>query len=377
MYIQPKKKRRSRPGRVILMLALIGLGVYALLWRRDEWLQPIHLGPTPAPTPSAQDLMLEAEVLYRDGELNGAIEVYAHIAEIDPTNPEPLAQQARLLTFRRRTAEAVEVARKAVERDEESAVARAALCMALDWHAEADDRLYQEALEECLAAVDLDPSYTEAHAYLAEVYADLGHWSRALEEGQLAVSLDDSSVDAHRNLAYALERQGKYRQAIEEYTRAIQLHPRLAVLYIAAGRNYAYLNKHNDAIAQYERATVIDPDAADAWDYLGWAYVMRGDRDRAIVVLEKAIEADPNYAPAYGHLGLAYYMQQDYEDAIPAFKKALELGDTKPEYYYEIGLAYVFLDQCKDARPWLLQALEIDPYSGPALEGLSRCPEGK
>ena len=43
------------------------------------------------------------------------------------------------------------------------------------------------------------------------------------------------------------------------------------------------------------------------------------------------------------------------------------------EYYYELGLSYVYLGMCDKAIPWLEKALEIDPYSEPALWGLSEC----
>jgi tetratricopeptide (TPR) repeat protein len=98
--------------------------------------------------------------------------------------------------------------------------------MALDWDAGAGDQAkLQEALSSCLTAIDLNPGYAEAHAYLAEVYADLGQAKQAAESARLAVSLDDSSAFAHRDLGYALEKQNRYNDAVAEYQRAIQLHP--------------------------------------------------------------------------------------------------------------------------------------------------------
>ncbi len=373
MYIRPPKKRRSSPLRVLILAALAAAGIYFLAFKRDT-IQPIQIGPAPTPTPSAADLMAEADDLYWEGDLDGAMVKYSEAAALDPTDPTPYVWWSFLLTLRGRTEEAVDKAREAVGVAPDSAQALAALCMALDWDAGVgeEDKL-QEALSACLTAVDLEPSYAEAHAYLAEVYADLGQKKTALETARLAVTLNDSSPFAHRDLGYALEKNRKYREAVAEYQRASQLHPRLAQPYIDLGRIHVSHNRYKDGLAAYEKATVVDPLSAHAYDALGWAYFHTGDYRRAVVVFEKAIEADPTSAEAYGHLGLTYYVLRNYEDAIVAYKKAFDLGSDELEYYYELGLSYVYLDRCDEARPWLEKAIEIDAAAYPAWEGLDIC----
>jgi superkiller protein 3 len=377
MYIRPQKKRRSSPVRILILLALIAAGAYILIYRREDVLEPIQIGPTPTPTPTAREIMAEAHELYLEGDLDGAIATYEEAAALDPEDPESYTWLSLLLTLRGHTEAAVEMARKGVGVAPDSAAAMAALCMALDWDAAGlDQAKLQEALGACLSATDLDPTYAEAHAFLAEVYADLGRSGDAVEEGQLAVSLDNNSVFAHRNLGYALESQRKYRDAVAEYQRAAQIHPRLAQPYIDMGHIHKAYNRYKDALAAYEKATVVDPNSAYAQFWLGRAYFDTGDYQRAAVVLQKATELDPTYAPAFGQLGLTYYVLRNYEDAIPAYKAAIDLGTTNPEFYYELGLSYVYLDRCDEAIPWLEQAVQLDPTAWPAWEGLDLC-EGK
>ena len=376
MYIRPRKKRRSSPIRVLILLALVCIGGYILIWRRDM-LEPIQIGPTPTPTPTAGDVMARAHDLYLEGDLDGALAGYVDAASMEPDNPIAYVWWSHILILRDRTTEAVDKARQAVGIAPDSAEALAALCMALDWDTEiGDEAKLQEALSTCLSAIDLDPGYAEGHAYLAEVYADLGQYARAEEEGRLAVSLDDASTFAHRDLGYALQKQRKFKEAIAEYQRASQIQPRLAQPYIDLGHLYRSDNRTKDAIASYEKATVVDPNNAYALDNLGWwAYFQSGDYQRAAVELKKAVEADPTYIPAYGHLGLTYYVLRNYEDAVEAYKTAIDLGSTAVEHYYELGLAYAYLDRCDEARPWLLKAVEINPNAGPAWDGLDMCPE--
>ncbi|RPI53235.1 MAG: tetratricopeptide repeat protein [Chloroflexi bacterium] len=373
MYIRPTKRRQSSPLRVLILLILVAAGGYVLVYRRDM-IKPIQVGPTPTPTPTAGDVMAEAQGLYQAGDLDGAIAKYSEAAELDPTQSAPYTWWAHLLTLRGRSDEAIQKARQAVGLAPDSAPALAALCMALDWDAGAGDQAQlQDALSSCLSATDLEPTYAEGHAFLAEVYADLGQTSQAVEAARLAVSLDDSSPFAHRDLGYAFEKQRKYAEAVAEYQRASQIHPRLAQPYIDLGRIHMSYSRYNDALAALEKATVVDPNSAHAFDSLGWAYFQTGDHQRAAVVLKKATEVDPDYLPSFGHLGLTYYVLRNYEDAITAFKRALDLGSTELEYYYEIGLSYAYLDRCSEARPWLEKAVEMDASAWPAWEGLEMC----
>jgi tetratricopeptide (TPR) repeat protein len=373
MYIRSPKKKRSSPIRIFILLILVAVGAYFLIVRRDL-ITPIQIGPTPTPTPTAGDVMAQAHELYLEGDLDGAIAEYSKAAALEPADPMPLVWWSHLLTLRGRTSEAVEKAREAVGIAPDSAEALSALCMALDWDAGPGEQAkLQEALGACLSATDLDPGYAEAHAYLSEVYADLGKKGQALESARLAVSLDDSSVFAHRDLGYALEKNRGYRDAVAEYQRASQLHPRLAQPYIDLGRIHKSHNRYKDALSAYEKATVVDPNGAYALYSLGVAYHETGDHQRAVVVFQKATEVDPTFAPAFGRLGLAYYILRNYEDAISAYRAAIDLGIENVEYYYELGLAYVYLERCDEAIPWLEKAIEIDSTAWPAWEGLDLC----
>jgi protein O-GlcNAc transferase len=235
-------------------------------------------------------------------------------------------------------------------------------------------RQYIEAIAACLQAIDIEPFYAEAHAYLAEAYIDDGRWERALETARYAVELDGASVDVLRNLGYVLEMQGRYDEAIAAYQEAISLHPRLAFLYVHVGRNYRVLGDMEAAIHQFEQAAAADPGDAEARDELGWTYYQLGEHERAMSALEQALEVDPTYVSAHGHLGMIYYTRRNYEGAIERFQRAIDLGGDKAEYCYYLGLCHAYLEDCDQARFWLTKTLEIDPQSSLALQALELCP---
>ena len=158
-----------------------------------------------------------------------------------------LIWQARLQILQGQTAKAVALGESAVELNP-SAFNLGVLAMALDWNGD-----YDEAMEAALKAVDKDPVLAEAHAFLAEVYADKNNWWMALQEAETAVKLNEHSAIAQRNLGYVLERQARPDDAIEAYNRAAEFEPHLGYIYIGAGNAYLALGDYEKAIEQFQK----------------------------------------------------------------------------------------------------------------------------
>jgi tetratricopeptide (TPR) repeat protein len=376
-------RRRSRWPLILLLIALAGSLIYALVstgmltmkqGRAEVSLSPRNpfkpTLPSPTPTRTALSYLAEAEDLYKAGKLTAAGQAYARGTELEPNNDEAYQWQAWLSILRGRPNEAVPLARKAVAL-KPSAMNLGILAMALDWTEQ-----YDEAMDTALKAMDKDPLSAEAHAFLAEVYADKNNWFRAAEEAQSAVKLNPNSPIAQRNQGYVLERQGRYKDAIAAYEKAAALAPYLGYIYISAGNTYLAEGDYENALAEFQKAADANPDTPAGYDALGHASLVAGDPDRAIAVLKKAIEMDPTYGPAHAHLGGVYYARLNYEAAIESFQRAVDLGVRSEEYLYEFGLCYLYLDDCKNATIWLKKALEINPDSKPARDGLQLCEKG-
>jgi tetratricopeptide (TPR) repeat protein len=323
MYLQTRRRprrRRSSPVRVVILLILIGAGVYLIVGLEQEEIENPFAAP-PTPTRSALSYALDGDEYYTQGDLTQAIAAYRQALALDPDDPLLHVALARLLVFDGQPEEGVQRAEEAVEVAPDNARAWAVLALAYDWSGRAG-----EAIDAGERAVELDPALAEAHAYLAEAYADGMRWADAMEVIETAVQLDESSVDVHHSFGWVLETQGDYQGAAEEYDRAIELQPNLSHLYIAAGRNYAWLDDLETAIDRYRRATEIEPDDPGGYDRLGWAYCINGDRERARMSLEDAIEVDPEFASAYGHMAACYWRYRDWESAIQYFEPAIDLA---------------------------------------------------
>jgi tetratricopeptide (TPR) repeat protein len=353
---------------IIVLAPLLIIGIYLLSTRTRFFENPFDpFPPTPTPTRSAISFLAEAEDHYRTGRFRPALDAYAQVASLEPENSEAYRQQAWLHILLGHADRAVPLAEKAVAVDD-TAMNKAILAMALDW-----DGRYEDAIEVALEAVEQEPLLPEAHAILAEVYADKNNWERALEEAEKAVELDPGSPIALRNLGYVLDNQGRHDEALQYLAQAFEQAPHLAYIPVTAGNAYLALNDYPNMIAEYEKAVQANPDNAAVLDKLGHAAAISGDPDRGLSVLKKAIEIDPEYGLSYAHLARIYYTQLNWEAAIENFHTAFEFGVENEEFYYELGLSYAYLDDCTNAVKWLEKALEVNPESAPAQQGIRRC----
>jgi tetratricopeptide (TPR) repeat protein len=145
-------------------------------------------------------------------------------------------------------------------------------------------------------AIQLDPTFADAHAWLAISYVfgwsyfgetTETHRSLALASAQTAVSLDPENAGASAILGYVL-----------------------------------FLENGPDAGAsELELALKLDPNHADAWAFLG---VMRGfavSASEGIDYLRKAFSLNP-HPPGwyYWHLGLVEYAAGRYKDAAETLR---------------------------------------------------------
>ena len=126
-------RRRSSLRRVLILLILVGAGVFLIINQNDVR-QRIIPPPTPTATRTARSYIVEAESLAQTGDLKKATSAYIQAVSLEPENVEALITLSRLLAYTDRTADAVKWAERAVQAAPNSAPAQAALAMALNFH---------------------------------------------------------------------------------------------------------------------------------------------------------------------------------------------------------------------------------------------------
>jgi tetratricopeptide (TPR) repeat protein len=398
-------RRRSSLRRVLILLILVGAGVFLIINQNDVR-QRIIPPPTPTATRTARSYIVEAESLAQTGDLKKATSAYIQAASLEPENIEALITLSRLLAYTDRTADAVKWAERAVQAAPDSAPAQAALALALNFQfdkllqqgrpVEADKTL-QQAFTVAKNAVTIDPKYPEGQAYLAELYAETDDLENAVVSIQKALALDSNRAEVQRAYGTVLEYQGKYTDAAEAYRQAIVRAPNVAYLYLLLGRAYRTLTRIDSslwasALETFKKGARVDPTDVRLLDEWGWVHYALDEFRDAQEVLENAVKIDPQAWSPRSHLAATYFQRTQYEDAIDSFKQALDLMnktfdadhycvtaktpscDRLVQAYITLGYAYFQLKQCAPGGLGAFRkALIIRPDNPGAQGGYNEC----
>ena len=167
----------------------------------------------------------------------------------------------------------------------------------------------QEAHDELLLLIQLEPLSGYAHVILSFFGISSGRLSEAVEHGRRGVELDPNSYLAHWSLAVALECNAQYEEAAAAAERALAISGRHSWALTTLVSIYAAWDKPDHARAVYREL-----EARSAGDYvqpsmLAPAAAAVGERDRAIAFAQQALDdKDPLFVtlartwPGYGQL---------------------------------------------------------------------------
>ena len=137
------------------------------------------------------------------------------------------------------------------------------------WHRLTATETNIEARDLLQRAIELDPKFASAHAFLALTHGldYLNRWSasppgsieQAEEAATLAVALDDSDPVAHWALGLVNLYTRRHDGAIREAERAIVLNPNFAEGHVSLGEALHYSGRSAEALACFDRAEALNP----------------------------------------------------------------------------------------------------------------------
>ncbi len=159
----------------------------------------------------------------------------------------------------------------------------------------------------------------------ASLTQSLKQFDSARESFVKAINLDPTYADAHFNLGNALASQSQHREAVECFKRAIALKPGFAKALQNRGASQEQLGELDAAEESYRRALESDPEYRSVQTNLGLVMAVCGRRE-GIRILEEILERDPGSADAHWNLSVALLTQGDYLRAWPEFEWRWESG---------------------------------------------------
>jgi tetratricopeptide (TPR) repeat protein/tRNA A-37 threonylcarbamoyl transferase component Bud32 len=151
---------------------------------------------------------------------------------------------------------------------------------------------YFKASKALARAVDIDPSYTMAHAYLAEAWYELDYLERAKDELLKTMAARASLPDVESTRLDAIQQtvMGEFKAAVERYQTVVSMAPpeeRVDALFDLA-RAEERNRDTKKAMATYSEATGLDAQNAAVWLRLGELQARTGAQEDAGRSLDRA-----------------------------------------------------------------------------------------
>jgi TolB-like protein/DNA-binding winged helix-turn-helix (wHTH) protein/Tfp pilus assembly protein PilF len=218
---------------------------------------------------------------------------------------------------------------------------------------------YLRAKDAALKAVELDDALAEAHGSLALIKSSYDwDWSGADKEIRRAIELNPSYPDAHRLHAEVLWQTGRLNEAIAETKRNLELDPISLGNNVDLGVEYFLARQYDQVISQERKVLELDPNYIDAYYFRGIAYLKKSMLEEGKADLEKGLAIAPASELALTGVGYGYAVTGRRAEAHRVLDKLNEL--SKHKYVSPIWRVKIYagLEEKDKAFEWLEKAYE-------------------
>ncbi len=260
---------------------------------------------------------------------------------------------------------ALETARKAVELEPQSGLARGHLAMAFFFN----NRLV-EAGTQAKRAVELNPNSVAARVTLGEVALARGEATDAEREAAQAVALDPMLPQAHYLLGVAQASKRDYSHARRSLAKSLELAPdflpsasALAHVYVATGQSKEAVSLLTGLLPRY-------PQSDEVLAALGSVSYQNASYTQAEGYFRQATEKKPTSALYQTELARTLLYNNRLSEAIAAGEAAVHLAPQSGQPRAILGLAYEFGGLRVQAERAYREALVRDPTNSLALSRL-------
>jgi eukaryotic-like serine/threonine-protein kinase len=217
----------------------------------------------------------------------------------------------------------------------------------------------QKGIALCQQAIEIDPTYAAAYAWMAHAYGVLvvlGYvpmaegYPRAKAAAKKAIELDDALPHAHGTLSFLLAQDWDFAGTEREVQRALELNPDLAEVQTAKMMFNLVRGRFDDAIAAGKRAIELDPLSAAAAQRLGLAYYFARRFDAAIEQLRKGMAMSPGSPLYHPMIADTYAYAGRPEGTVEECERALAGRQGLPPIRLLVAATYAKIGKIAEAR---------------------------
>ncbi len=347
---------------LLLVLVLVIMPTLAACTQRQETFD------------TAEEYVAEGLSSYQRGELDRALRMYDKALELDPDNPQALADRSVIHLQKPETYDdAIVDATRAIELDPNlarayvhrasalvdmghSEYARVAVMSRITsrpdtaWTLPPEERV-ESAIADATKAIELDPNMPDAYFVRAHAQMDIGRSEQAVEDFSRILDSDPPlyvKVMAYVHRSQAQRNIGNLAWAIDDATRAMEIAPQLSDSFDEDSRLVTWHGFGPDAIE------------ATAFTNRGLAYDRQGRPDLSVEEYTEALDRDSDYIEAYVNRSNAHRRIGLFEEALEDADKAIGAGQHLAVAYNARALAHLGLGDDEQALSDVTNAIKQD-----------------
>ncbi|MDX2049062.1 MAG: adenylate/guanylate cyclase domain-containing protein [Chitinophagaceae bacterium] len=208
-------------------------------------------------------------------------------------------------------------------------------------------------------AIQIEPGYAEAYAYIAGTYSYLGATGQVKPEkafgivntySEKAMQLNDKIAESHLAKANAhMFYKWNPKAAYDSLQKAIQLNPAQSEAYDLLGLYYILTGKKEEAVKILSKAIATDPLSPTLNHMLAEAYMMVMQYDEALHIADRMLEMNPQMRIAIETRGWCFGLKGDWEKAVECFKEVHRLTNHPLKGLAPLGFAWGMLGEKEKA----------------------------
>lgn len=237
--------------------------------------------------------LLKGQILAQMGRQDEALELLAHVLDVDPSNAAAIHTKGAVLEKKGQFEEALKLYERVfASKDQGWAARKGAARIHLVTGAPSESaRLAQECWRERPEDMDSWSLWLAACESQNDFEGGCGAFEALLTSRE-------PTADTLINYGRLLESGGEPKSALNCYIEAAKLDPEDANAYFNCGDVLYKAAQYKDAAAAYEAGLRIEPHFAQGWFVLGNAFAQLGSVEGATLAYAKALELEPEHAGA-------------------------------------------------------------------------------
>jgi Flp pilus assembly protein TadD len=209
-------------------------------------------------------------------------------------------------------------------------------------------------------AVRKSPSSAVPRNGLAAALREDGHNDDAIEQYMISIKLDPTNPSSHASLGLVYFDKGWTEKAIEQFQTALNMYPGYAEAHDFLGVLYGSLRQYERAVKEFQAALNLNPDLDYIYKHLGIAYSNLGLTEKAIECFQMALQRDPDDADTHNNIGVEYGQKGLMEKAVAHFEAAARLNPADPAPHYNASKAFTALGRADKAEEHVRAARRLE-----------------